>query len=61
MGPGPGKEDDALMWAINKSSIRMGDTQAYCWCRNLVKVTIYRRLLIVRDDRLDQSEAYDIS
>ena len=46
MGPGPGKEDDTLMWAINKSSIRMGDTQAYCWCRNLVKVTIYRNLVL---------------
>ena len=29
--------------------------------RILVQVTIYRRLLIGRDDHLDQSEAYDIS
>ena len=29
--------------------------------RILVKVTIYRRLLIGRDGHLDQSEAYDIS
>ena len=27
----------------------------------LVQVTIYRRLLVGRDDHLDQSEAYDIS
>ena len=27
---------------------------------NLVQVTTYRRLLIGRDDHLDQSEAYDI-
>ena len=27
----------------------------------LVQVTIYRRLLIVRDDHLDKSETYDIS
>ena len=34
------------------------------WVRILVQVTIYhvyRRLLIGRDDHLDQSEAYDIS
>ena len=31
------------------------------WARILVQVTIYRRLLIGRDDHLDQSEAYDIS
>ena len=29
--------------------------------RILVQVTIYRRLLIGRDDHLDQSETYDIS
>ena len=29
--------------------------------RILVQVTIYRRLLIGRDDHLHQSEAYDIS
>ena len=29
--------------------------------RILVQVTIYRRLLIGRDGRLDQSEAYDVS
>ena len=29
--------------------------------RILVQVTIHRRLLIGRDDRLDQSKAYDIS
>ena len=38
-----------------------------CWdnwwdrARILIQVTIYRRLLIGRDDHLDQSEAYDIS
>ena len=31
------------------------------WPRILVQVTIYRRLLIGRDGRLDQSEAYDVS
>ena len=31
------------------------------WARILVHVMIYRRLLIGRDDNLDQSEAYDIS
>ena len=31
------------------------------WARILVQVTIYRRVLIGRDDHLDQSEAYDIS
>ena len=29
--------------------------------RILVQVTIHRRLLIGRDGRLDQSEAYDVS
>ena len=29
--------------------------------RNLLQVTIYRRLWIGRDGHLDQSEAYDIS
>ena len=32
-----------------------------CRPRILVQVTIYRRLLIGRDGRLDQSEAYDAS
>ena len=31
------------------------------WTRILVQVTINRRLLIGRDDHLDQSEAYDLS
>ena len=35
--------------------------QEELWCRILVQVTIYRRLLIGRDGRLDQSKAYDIS
>ena len=33
----------------------------YSRVRILEQVTIYRRLLIGRDDHLDQSEAYDIS
>ena len=40
----------------NASPVKMCDK-----ARILVQVTIYRRLLIGRDDHLDQSEAYDIS
>ena len=31
------------------------------WAHILVQVTIHRTLLIGRDGRLDQSEAYDVS
>ena len=37
------------------------DKQKYGLLTDHVQATIYRRLLIGRDDHLDQSEAYDIS
>ena len=43
-----------LYYVVNLNCLRIR-------ARFLVQVTIYRRLRIVRDDHLDQSEAYDIS
>ena len=47
------------------SPIAVGEQNTHCViqirARILVKVTIHRRLLIGRDGRLDQSEAYDVS
>ena len=37
------------------------DAPLWCWARIIVQVTIHRRLLVGRDGRLDQSEAYDVS
>ena len=52
-------ETVAIKWEM-LIQCRNSDDEHF-WGRILVKVTIYRRLLIGRNGYLDQSEAYDIS
>ena len=44
-----------------RTGVSVFNTISVVWAGILVQVTIHRRLLIGRDGRLDQLEAYDVS